>query len=250
VSPPAANGHGIDAGMSRPKIHGFDQLRSSATIALLRPPQAEKSNVSLAEIDLDVNWSVLPDDVAAFLAQADGQVDHFVEKRAHSYRGFVPSDFVTLYHALRSITTSGLASGNSFCEWGSGLGVVASLAAMLGLDAVGIEIDRDLFDAANELADEFDIPVEFVNGSFVPQGSDAIVDGAYAECDGALSLDPHADDAYDELGLEVRDFDLIFAFPWPNDEELTASLFEHFAAEGALLLTYVESEAVCLRRKC
>ena len=51
------------------------------------------------------------------------------------------------------------------------------------------------------------------------------------------------------LGLEVRDFDLIFAYPWPNDEELTASLFERFAAPGALLLTYDETDAVRLRRK-
>ena len=205
--------------------------------------------MSLKEIDLAKNWSALPEDVAEFLAEADARVGQFRNKNFCGFRGFVPSDFVALYHALREITNANLTTGSDFCEWGSGLGVVASLAAMLDLDAVGIEIDRDLFDAANELANDFDIPVEFVNGSFIPQGADSIIDGAYAECDGALSLDAHADDAYDELGLEVRDFDLIFAFPWPNDEELTASLFEQFAAVGALLLTYNETDAVRLRRK-
>jgi hypothetical protein len=205
--------------------------------------------VSLKEIDLAKNWSALPEDVAEFLAEADDRVGHFRNKNFCGFRGFVPSDFVALYHALREITNANLTTGSDFCEWGSGLGVVASLAAMLDLDAVGIEIDRDLFDAANELANDFDIPVEFVNGSFIPQGADSIIDGAYAQCEGALSLDAHADNAYDELGLEVRDFDLIFAYPWPNDEELTASLFERFAAVGALLLTYNETDAVRLRRK-
>jgi hypothetical protein len=51
------------------------------------------------------------------------------------------------------------------------------------------------------------------------------------------------------LGLEVRDFDVVFAFPWPNDEELTAKLFERFAARGALLLTFSDSNSIRLRRK-
>jgi hypothetical protein len=205
--------------------------------------------VPLTEIDLGENWSVLPEDFATFLAKADGRVSQFLNKTAHCYRGFVPSDFVSLYHALRNIKNKSLITGTGFCEWGSGLGVVASLAAMLGLDAVGIEIDRDLVDAADELASDFDIPVEFVNGSFIPQGADRLIDEAYADSEGALSLDVHADNTYDELGLEVRDFDLVFAYPWPNDEELTASLFERFAADGAMLLTYDETDAVRLRRK-
>ena len=99
------------------------------------------------------------------------------------------------------------------------------------------------------MAGDFEIPVEFVNGSFIPPGADRIIDEAYADCDGALSLEPHADSAYDELGLEVMDFDLVFAYPWPNDEELTAALFDRFAAGGALLLTYNDTGAVRLRRK-
>ena len=91
--------------------------------------------------------------------------------------------------------------------------------------------------------------MEFVHGSFVPQGADRIIDQAYADFDGALSLDSHADNTYEELAMEVRDFDLIFAYPWPNDEALTADLFEHFAASGALLLTYDETDLARLRRK-
>ena len=67
--------------------------------------------------------------------------------------------------------------------------------------------------------------------------------------DGELSLDTRTDDAYFELGLEVHDFDVVFVFPWPNDEQLMTSLFESFAADGALLLTYNELDGVRLRRK-
>jgi hypothetical protein len=203
----------------------------------------------LADIALALNPIDLPDDVAEFLREADHRGSDFVSAMPAIFRGFVPSDYVTVYHALRAVAEADVACGNSFCEWGSGLGVVASLAALVGFSAYGIEIDRDLFDASLKLAEDFGISVEFVNGSFISQGADDLVDRAFADCDGGLSLDPHADQAYDELGMRVRDFDVIFAFPWPNDEELTAELFERFAAPGALLLTYCDSNAIRLRRK-
>ena len=203
----------------------------------------------LIDIDLAVRPIDLPDDVAEFLREADQRGSEFISTMPAIFRGFVPSDYVSVYHALRAVADAAVACGNSFCEWGSGLGVVASLAALIGFDAYGIEIDRDLYHASRELAEDFGIPVEFVNGSFISRGADDLIDRAFADCDGGLSLDPHADQAYEELGLEIRDFDMVFAFPWPNDEELTAKLFERFAARGALLLTYCESNSLRLRRK-
>jgi hypothetical protein len=203
----------------------------------------------LIDVDFDIATGLLPDDVADFLQEADLRGREFVASIPSALRGFVPSDYVTVYHALQTIAGKDLACGNSFCEWGSGLGVVASLAAMIGFDSYGIEIDRDLFDASLQLSEDFEIPVQFVNGSFVPQGAERLVDRAYAVSDGGLALEPHADHAYDELGLEVRDFDVIFAFPWPDDEELTAELFERFASRGALLLTYNDANFVRLCRK-
>ncbi len=85
----------------------------------------------LLDIDISINGSVLPDDVVAFLREADLRVSQFVRNSPVRVTGFVPSDFVTVYHSLRAITEANLASGTSFCEWGSGFGVVASLAALL-----------------------------------------------------------------------------------------------------------------------
>jgi len=203
----------------------------------------------LIDVELTERWSALPDEVAVFLAEADLRISEFGNQPDNCVHGFVPCDFVALYHALRNITNRRLTAGDDFCEWGSGFGVVAALAAMLGMDAVGIEIDRDLCDAADELARDFGVAVEFINGSFIPRGADALIDRAYVDFDGAMALDSRTDDTYDQLDLEICDFDLIFAFPWPNDEILTAELFDRFAADGALLLTYHETNGVRLRRK-
>src|SRR6478735_7902298 len=85
---------------------------------------------------------------------------------------FVPCDYPTAFTVLRGLSESSLARGSRFCEWGSGFGVVASLAAMLGFDACGIEIESSLVEEARQLADDFELPVEFVHGSFVPRGAE------------------------------------------------------------------------------
>ncbi len=199
----------------------------------------------LQDIDISIEGSVLPDDVVAFLREADARVSQFVRNRPHRVTGFVPSDFVTVYHALQAIAEANLAPGASLCEWGSGFGVVASLAAMLEFKVCGIEIERDLVDASRRLAEDFGLPVEFVHGSFIPAGAEA-----YTEHNPeSFWLVTDADDAYDDLGLDPDDFDVIFAYPWPDDESLIASLFEKYAADEALLLMYDQFNSVSLRRK-
>jgi len=206
--------------------------------------------VPLVDIEISVNGSVLPDDVVAFLREADLRVSQFVRNSPIRVTGFVPSDFVTVYHALRAITEANLAPGTSLCEWGSGFGVVASLAAMLEVNAYGIEIERGLVDASRKLADDFGLPVEFVHGSYVPSGAEAYVEETYADNNAeSFSLVADADDAYDELGLDPDDFDVVFAYPWPGEECLIEGLFEKYAAEEALLLTYNQYNSVRLQRK-
>src|SRR5262249_38483997 len=148
--------------------------------------------------------------------------------------GFVPSDFARAYHTLRALAESGLAPGGQFCEWGSGFGVVACLAALLGFDACGVEIEGDLVDAARQLADDYGLPVEFVCGSFIPQGGEAFVGSG----DGFAWLTTEVGGTQDELGLAAHDLDVVFAYPWPDEERMTGELFERYAARGAVLMTY------------
>jgi hypothetical protein len=204
----------------------------------------------LVDIKISINGTVLPNDVVAFLREADLRVNEFVRNNPIRGNGFVPSDFETAYHALRAITQANLAPGTLLCEWGSGFGVVASLAAMLGFEVCGIEVERGLVDASRELADDFGLPVEFVHGSFIPSGAEASAEEAFADNSAeSFWLVTDADDPYDELGLGPNDFDVVFAYPWPGEECLIASLFEQYAAEGALLLTYNKYKSVRLRRK-
>lgn len=204
----------------------------------------------LLDIEISSNGSDLPDDVSAFLREADSRVSQFVRNHPIRVTGFVPSNFVTVYHGLRAITEANLAAGTSLCEWGSGFGVVASLAAILGFKVCGIEIDGGLVDVSRTLADDFALPVEFVHGSFIPPGAEAYAEEAYADSDGKYFwLVTDADDAYGELGLDLDDFDVVFAYPWPGEEHLITCLFEKYAAEQALLLLYDHFDSLRLVRK-
>ncbi len=204
----------------------------------------------LTDIDLDLFAHTLPAGVEAFLREADARVEAYAIRHHVGSSGFVPSDFVTVYRALRAIVEGGLAPGESFCEWGSGFGVVASLAAMLGLHSHGIEIQSDLVDASQSLAEDFGLAVEFIHGSFIPRGGTNLVDDGFADTNEQVTwLITDSDGAYDELGLDPCDFDLIFAYPWPGEESVIEALFEQYAATGSLLLTYNQYDVVRVQRK-
>ncbi|MCK6459507.1 MAG: hypothetical protein L6Q95_06390 [Planctomycetes bacterium] len=51
------------------------------------------------------------------------------------------------------------------------------------------------------------------------------------------------------LGAAPQDFDLVFAYPWPGEEEVIEGLFERYAGDSALLLTFHGLDGLRLRRK-
>lgn len=185
----------------------------------------------------------IPPDVRRFLRDAEERIDDFqVWSRAPA---FVPCDFEGAYRVLRALADGNLTRGLRFCEWGSGFGVAACLASMVGFDACGIEIDGELVGRAQQLADDFQLDVEFVRGSFVPPGADDFVNRA-----GNYSwFTTDADSAYEELDLEPDDMDVIFAYPWPDEEHITGELFHRYGGAGALLATYHGGEDFRIRRK-
>jgi hypothetical protein len=197
----------------------------------------------LLDLNLPVDGTALPGDVRAFLHEADQRIEQF--RLDCHVPGFVPSDFVTVYGALRALAAGDLRPGRLFCEWGSGFGVVACLAAMLEFDAFGIEIEGELVDAARQLADDFGLPVEFICGSFIPKGSETCL----RTSDRFAWLTIHGEDRWEELGLSPADFDVVFAYPWPDEEGVIGTLFERYARAGAVLVTHHESGNMRLRRK-
>lgn len=204
----------------------------------------------LAEVELSIDESQVPSEVVDFLREADARISVFFGNSAVRAGSFFPSDFLSVYHALRAICSANLAAGNSFCEWGSGFGVVASLAAMLEFDACGIEYEGCLVDASRRLAHDFDVPVEFVCGSFIPPGGEIYTDEACATAAGDFFwLVTESDDAYEELGRDPDDLDVVFAYPWPDEERVIEDLFDNYAAVGSLLLMHHEYQTVRLKRK-
>jgi hypothetical protein len=185
-----------------------------------------------------------PADVGRFLREARRRIARFGRER-HA-PAFVPSDFGSVYAALGSLEESGLLEGRWFCEWGSGFGVVSCLAAMLGLDARGIEADGELVEAARRLAADFGLAAEFAHGNFVPEASDVELGGS----PGLAWLSTGGRDGHKALGVGVEELDLIFAYPWPDEEGLVRALFERHARPGALLLTdHWEGDSLSLHRK-
>ena len=51
------------------------------------------------------------------------------------------------------------------------------------------------------------------------------------------------------MDLGVADFNVIFAYPWPDEEVITEKLFEQHAGAGAVLVTYHGGDEIRLRRK-
>ncbi|MEZ6127521.1 MAG: hypothetical protein R3C59_02405 [Planctomycetaceae bacterium] len=203
--------------------------------------------MALIDVPLHIRERRLPHDVAQFLQEANDRIRQFIEERQIRISGFVPSDFEPVYQALDAIVDNDLACGDVFCEWGSGFGVVAMLAELLEFQCYGIEIEDSLVTGARQLAREFDLTADFVRGSFIPAGGEAIVEQLCANEDAWLT--PTTDDAYSQLGLSANDFDVIYAFPWPGEERVIATLFDEFCAVGSLLLTFDHIEGVRARRK-
>lgn len=205
--------------------------------------------MTLTQIELNYESVVVSQDIRRFLRAVDDRVEKHRVNTATSFRGFVPSDYTAVYRCLKAIYDSNLLCGDRFCEWGSGIGVVASMAAMIGYEAYGIEYNHELCSVAEELCEELEIAATLVNGSFVPSGVEDLIDHAFTANEGDVALHMEADHAYDEIDLEVNDFDMIFVYPWPNDVELTHRIFERCAAQGALLLAYYEHNSISLFRK-
>jgi hypothetical protein len=206
-------------------------------------PQSRRRRTTMVELPAPVCNEAIPPDVRRFIQVADERILSF-QQSAH-IPGFVPSDAERVYRILSGIAGASMAAGPRFCEWGSGFGVVAGLAAMLDFEAWGIEIESELVEESRQLAADFELNAEFVHGSFIPRGGEDIVD----KSDAFSWLVPHAGNAYEEMGLDLDDFDVVFAYPWPDEDRMTVDLFHRFASAGAILVTFRGGDDICIRRK-
>ena len=177
--------------------------------------------------------------------QAHEAIEQFMLADEHFFDNFVNCDFHLVDQAISWVVENHLLAGNRFLEFGSGFGAVTILASIHGMTASGIEIEQPLVDQANSLADQLQVDADFYCGSFIPRDIDGYANLA-AE---VQHVDTSAGDVYDQMGVNVDDFDMMFAFPWPGENGFFESVFERTAAQGALFLTYNGIEGIHLHRK-
>ncbi|MEM8736025.1 MAG: hypothetical protein AAGG44_17480 [Planctomycetota bacterium] len=143
---------------------------------------------------------------------------------------YVSADYLSVFDSLRQLRGEAF----TFLEWGSGLGVATIMASRLGFDAYGIEADAQLTEYALALADSYGDQARFAQGSFVPdQYSWSPSNGDEVS---RTIIDMPC--AYDELDMDLRDFDLVYAYPWPDEHTFYHNIMRQFARKDALLLTY------------
>jgi len=210
-----------------------------------RPAATLRATVALTPFDIAPATGPLPAAVVAFLAAAQAQIDSYFAEAGHrSGHGFIPSDHELVYRTLRTLLQQHRGV-RRFCEWGSGFGVVTGLAALLGCEVHGIELDPQLVAASRVLLADHGLDAEIVQGSLIPED--------YARSEQLSDLETRtvlsAADAYGSMELAIDDFELIFAYPWPTEEEQYCDLFDRYADYDAVLLTFSRTEGMRAYRK-
>lgn len=201
--------------------------------------------VPLAPLAFDPEPVALPASVQRLLAEADDRIDRLRRTDRAAMGSFVPADYALVWAGLVAIREGRLAPDSGFVEWGSGLGVVACMAAMLGCDAAGIECEPALVEQAVDLAEAHGLEVPFACGSFVAEGLDHLADVS----DDLATLATGLADGHAELDLDAADAAIVYAYPWPGEEAVVEAVFEAAAATGALLFTYRSTGDLVLQRK-
>lgn len=197
-----------------------------------------------------------PAQVTRLIEEADRRLDQLFEtNRNRRVPRFLPSDPALLFRVLEFLTVNELPPGKVFCEWGSGFGVGACLASLLGYESWGLEIEEDLVELARELAGDLKIEVKNICTSYFPEGF-----GSYPAQGGAELMIPEPESrwaeesalvvpAYEGMDCEVDEIDLFYIYPWPGEQELMHDLFDTVAADGAILIAYYGDKDIAAYRK-
>lgn len=155
----------------------------------------------------------------------------------HPRDGLVSSRLESVFPILSKLALERCPPGSLFLEWGSGFGGVAQLATLVGWRSYGIERQVDLVEEARRLTKlelvKSGPKAEFAWGNFIPPSAESF--GDHTEYEWWSESLP---DGYDAIGRDLDEFDVIYAYPWPGEEDLIDALFLEFAAVGSTLVTH------------
>ena len=155
-----------------------------------------------------------------------------------SFGAYVSADYEAVLDGLIRLQPR----ANTFLEWGSGLGVVTIMAGLLGYDACGIEAELELVEYSRQLAEQFQSPVEFAAGGFIPDGFQWRPELGEEAVRTAIDLA----DAYDDLGRDLDEFDLVYGYPWPTEHELFKGIMRDCGGPHSSLLIYDAREGILI----
>lgn len=210
-----------------------------------RTSECTSAELQFVPLDWDSDLP-LPKDVEGLLSDAEALLQAYWDQwHRRPIEQYVACDFRDVYRAMHAIDQQQLAPGKLFCEWGCGFGIVTALAAGLGWDAIGIEAESFLVQRAKSFLRKRGISAEIWQGNFLPQGAERL---AKRQANHA-SLFHRVPSVYEEKSLEVDDFSIIFAYPWPGEDYFLKDVFLHYAADQAILLMFLGPYEIEVYRK-
>ena len=206
---------------------------------------------SIKQIDYEAESPEVPEPLASLIQDADDRWEKFWSQKLNKrYPRYVASEPAQVYAALKHVRDKGLALGERFIEWGSGFGVATCLAAQLGFEATGIELEDGLVEIAESLAEKHQTGAEFITTTYIPEGyisydhvggSDIVPDDSF----GYQTEPPR----YDGMDIGLDEIDIFFVYPWPGEQEMMLKLFQSVASEDAILIAYYGDQEICIYRK-
>ena len=201
--------------------------------------------MALEKIEITPDGSPPSPRVARFLADVDTRLNELVaDGLCDRLPNFAPADYVHVHGILATLARTGVG-GERFLEWGSAVGAVAGMATALGFRASGIELDAEMVGISRKLLRAHDLDTEIVEGSFVPDDHEVPDDLDDPDTD---TLQPGLA-AYDELGRDLDEFAVVYAYPWPDMRDAFLDLFDSYAADGAILIVHEGSDGCRVLRK-
>jgi hypothetical protein len=157
---------------------------------------------------------------------------------------FVAADYFHLYQSLDWINQNQIKIGQRFLEWGCGFAVVSAIADYLGFDAIGIEAESDLLSEGRRTVADWESRAELIHGNFLPPGAESLSDDPTLP-----SLGHPVPCGYSQLDLDLDDFAIVYAYPWPGEDDFHETVFDRYAASGALLVLFCGPNDIRLWRR-
>jgi hypothetical protein len=150
---------------------------------------------------------------------------------ADGFHAYVSADYDAVFRSLVQLRGK---KAVTFLEWGSGLGVVTIMASCLGFEAYGIENEPELVEHAHAFGKRYAPAARFVCGNFFPSEFEWNPGEGEIEVRTAL----HGAAAYERMGRKLSDFDLVYAYPWPEEHQLYRNVMRKYGGSESLFLTY------------